>query len=111
MPISSCVIRVAAARATNTISSPSSTAIEHDLPVALRKFATVGMVAAAILALFVKRHGKGVARLIDGVVKVPAAIASIVLAVGFVLAFSGPPFNLNGTLLILNSFRDLRQHF
>jgi len=63
--------------------------------------ATVGMVAAAILALFVKRHGKGVARLIDGVVKVPAAIASIVLAVGFVLAFSGPPFNLNGTLLIL----------
>lgn len=63
--------------------------------------ATLGMVAAAILALFVRRHGAGAARLIDAAVKMPAAIASIVLAVGFVLAFSGPPFNLNGTLLIL----------
>jgi iron(III) transport system permease protein len=63
--------------------------------------ATIGMVAAAILALFVRRSGKIAARLIDAAVKMPAAIASIVLAVGFILAFSGPPFNLNGTLLIL----------
>jgi iron(III) transport system permease protein len=38
---------------------------------------------------------------LDGAVKLPAAISSIVIAVGFLLAFSGPPFNLNGTFLIL----------
>jgi iron(III) transport system permease protein len=38
---------------------------------------------------------------LDAVIKLPAAISSMVVAVGFILAFSGPPFNLNGTLLIL----------
>lgn len=63
--------------------------------------ASLGILAAAILALFVQRHGSVAARAIDGLVKLPASISSIVLALGFVLAFSGPPFNLNGTLLIL----------
>ena len=63
--------------------------------------ATLGILAAAILALFVQRTGKGVARFIDATIKLPAAISTIVLAVGFLLAFSGPPFNLNGTFLIL----------
>ena len=40
-------------------------------------------------------------KVLDGAVKLPAAISSIVIAVGFLLAFSGPPFNLNGSLLIL----------
>ena len=63
--------------------------------------ATIGIVCAAILALFVQRSGKGVAQWIDATIKLPASISTIVLAVGFVLAFSGPPFNLNGTYLIL----------
>ena len=63
--------------------------------------ASIGIIAAATLALFVQRSGKGAATLIDVTIKLPAAISTIVLAVGFLLAFSGPPFNLNGTFLIL----------
>jgi iron(III) transport system permease protein len=63
--------------------------------------ATIGMIAAAILALFVQRSGPGVARVVDAAVKFPATISTIVLAVGFVLAFGGYPFYLNGTYLIL----------
>lgn len=63
--------------------------------------ASIGIVAAAILALFVQKSGKGAATFIDATIKLPAAISTIVLAVGFLLAFSGPPFNLNGTFLIL----------
>ena len=63
--------------------------------------ATIGIIAAAILALFVQRSGKTVATFIDASIKLPAAISSIVLAVGFLLAFAGPPFNLGGTFLIL----------
>ena len=63
--------------------------------------ATIGIVAAAILALFVQKSGKAAATVIDATIKLPAAISTIVLAVGFLLAFSGPPFNLNGTFTIL----------
>jgi iron(III) transport system permease protein len=63
--------------------------------------ATIGITAAAILALFVRRHGAVVGRILDAAIKLPASISNIVLAVGFILAFSGPPFNLNGTFLIL----------
>jgi iron(III) transport system permease protein len=63
--------------------------------------ATIGMFAAAILALHVQRSGKGMARFIDATIKLPATISTIVLAVGFILAFSGYPFYLNGSYLIL----------
>jgi iron(III) transport system permease protein len=63
--------------------------------------ATIGMAAAAIIALFVRDRGSRFARAVDGLIKLPASISTIVLAVGFVLAFSGPPFNLNGTFAIL----------
>ncbi|WP_267210827.1 ABC transporter permease [Chelatococcus asaccharovorans] len=63
--------------------------------------ATIGIVAAAVLSLFVQRHGSAAARAVDGLIKLPASVSSIVLALGFVLAFSGAPFNLNGTFLIL----------
>jgi len=63
--------------------------------------ATIGMAAAAIISLFVRERGRGVGRVVDGLIKLPASISTIVLAVGFVLAFSGPPFGLNGTFLIL----------
>ncbi len=33
--------------------------------------------------------------------KLPAAISGLILAVGYILAFAGPPFRLSGTLLIL----------
>ena len=63
--------------------------------------ATLGIAAAAILALYVQRASRTMAKVIDAAVKMPASISTIVLAVGFILAFSGPPFNLNGTYLML----------
>ena len=63
--------------------------------------ATIGIIAAAVLALLLKRATNPAVKVLDGAVKLPAAISSIVIAVGFLLAFSGPPFNLNGTFLIL----------
>jgi iron(III) transport system permease protein len=63
--------------------------------------ATLGIVAAATMALFIQRSGGRLARVLDGLIKLPASVSTIVLAIGFVLAFSGPPFNLNGTYAIL----------
>jgi iron(III) transport system permease protein len=64
--------------------------------------ASIGMIAATLIGFLVQRStGRVVGRILDAAIKLPAAISSIVIAVGFVLAFSGPPFNLNGTLAIL----------
>lgn len=63
--------------------------------------ATIGMVFAAMVSLLVRRSSYGFGRVVDGMVKLPAAISNMVIAVGFVLAFSGAPFMLGGTLLIL----------
>jgi iron(III) transport system permease protein len=63
--------------------------------------ATIGMLVASITAMFVKRSTSRLARLIDAMIKFPAPIPSIIIAVGFVLAFSGAPFNLGGTFIIL----------
>ena len=37
----------------------------------------------------------------DAAIKLPAAVPNVVIAVGFILAFGGAPFNLHGTVLIL----------
>jgi iron(III) transport system permease protein len=61
----------------------------------------VGMLIASLMALYVKNAPRSVGRIIDGTMKFPAALSHIVIAVGFLLAFSGPPFNLSGTLILL----------
>jgi iron(III) transport system permease protein len=63
--------------------------------------ATLGVAAATILALYVKRAGTPFARVLEGSVRLPAALSGLVLAVGVLLAFSGPPFYLQGTIAIL----------
>jgi iron(III) transport system permease protein len=63
--------------------------------------ATIGITAAAIVAVFVTRSSRRGARVLDAGIKLPASISNIVLAVGVLLAFAGRPFNLRGTLLIL----------
>lgn len=63
--------------------------------------ATIGMVAAAIVAVVVVRSNRRAGRWVDAGIKMPASISNIVLAVGFLLAFAGSPFNLGGTFLIL----------
>ena len=68
--------------------------------------ATLAMGAATILATFVYRSRSVTARAVDGVTKLPATISHLVLAVGILLAFAGPPFDLGGTktLLMLGFF-------
>ena len=54
-----------------------------------------------IVSLFVIRTTPRLGRVVDGSIKFPATLSHIVLAVGFVLALGGEPFNLAGTILIL----------
>jgi len=61
----------------------------------------VGIVAAAIVALQVRRSRTRMTRTLDAIVKLPAVISAVVLGVGFILAFSGSPFSLGGSLWIL----------
>ncbi len=63
--------------------------------------ATISIVAAALIALFVKRSSSRFAQIIDGTIKMPAALSGIVIGVAFIIAFGGTPFNLNGTFVIL----------
>ncbi|GAA5146069.1 iron ABC transporter permease [Microbacterium pseudoresistens] len=81
---------------------------------ALQTSVTLGVVGGAIavaicvLIAIAKRRtsygfliGRRLARLVDGVMRLPAALSHIVIGLGFIVAFSGPPFNWNGTLIIL----------
>lgn len=61
----------------------------------------VGIVIAAIMALYVLSAPKAIGRIVDGVTKFPAALSHIVIGVGFLIAFAGAPFYLSGTLLLL----------
>jgi iron(III) transport system permease protein len=62
--------------------------------------ATIGIGVAAVVALYVSKAGR-LGRFLDGAIKFPSTLSHIVLAVGFVLALAGPPFELGGTLTIL----------
>ncbi|KAB8189643.1 ABC transporter permease subunit [Nonomuraea phyllanthi] len=63
--------------------------------------ATAGMLAAAVVSVLVRRSGRGTGMLVDAAIKFPPTLSHLVVAVGFVLAFSGAPFQLGGTLWIL----------
>lgn len=63
--------------------------------------ATVAIILVVLLAEYGHRSRSRVVPVLDGIIKLPATLSNIVLALGFVLAFSGPPFFLHGTLLIL----------
>ena len=62
--------------------------------------ATLGMLVASIISLFLRQKRRG-GRLVDAVIKAPAVFSPVVVGLGFVLAFSGAPFSLNGTFMIL----------
>ncbi|MGO2110575.1 MAG: ABC transporter permease [Pseudoclavibacter sp.] len=63
--------------------------------------ATIGIIIAAVISLYVSRIGPRLGRVVDGAVKLPSTLANVVIAVGFVLVFAGPPFNIGGTIIIL----------
>lgn len=45
--------------------------------------------------------GRRVSGFVDTVMRLPGAFSHIVIALGFIVAFSGPPFGWNGTVIIL----------
>jgi iron(III) transport system permease protein len=63
--------------------------------------ATIAMIIATVLTLDLQRRPNGFSRGIDAVIKIPAAVSAIVVTIAVILAFSGGPFNLSGTLAIL----------
>lgn len=63
--------------------------------------ATIGMALAAVVGFFSQVMRQDLGRYFDGVAKLPGAMSHVVLAMGFVAAFVGPPFRLGGTLLLL----------
>lgn len=64
--------------------------------------AFVAIIVATIIAYFSERRpGSVLAKASDGVVKLPAALSHVVIALALIIAFSGQPFNLQGTLILL----------
>lgn len=63
--------------------------------------ALVAMAIAVIVAIYAVNRSSRVSSVIDGAVKSSAAIPNLILAVGFLVAFSGAPFFLSGTVTIL----------
>jgi iron(III) transport system permease protein len=63
--------------------------------------ACIALAVAAISAIYVCQSSGWLSRLVDGVMKAPATISSLVLSVGFLVTFSGAPFYLAGTLTLL----------
>ncbi len=63
--------------------------------------ATAAMLVAALFSLYLRNSSSAWSRLLDGIIKLPSALSAIVIGLGFVLAFAGPPFNLGNTFWIL----------
>lgn len=63
--------------------------------------ATLGVAVAVIMVLVSRRAPGGLSRWITALAGLPGSVSHIVMAIGFILAFAGPPFNLAGTLTIL----------
>ncbi len=63
--------------------------------------ATVAILAATVVSTYVFRSRTSASKMIDGVVKLPATMSHLILAVGILLAFSGAPFHLSNSRTIL----------
>lgn len=63
--------------------------------------ATLGLLLASVLMLYVRQRQGMFPRIADGATKAPGAIPNIVIGVALVIALSGPPFNLGGTVWLL----------
>jgi len=64
--------------------------------------ATIGVLVAALVALFVQgRRWRRVSTVIDGSMKLASMFPPLIMGVGFILAFTGSPFHLQGTILLL----------
>lgn len=61
----------------------------------------IGIALVALASLWIVRSRTRAARFLDGTIKFPAMVSNLIIAVGFVLAFAGPPFSLGGTAIIM----------
>jgi iron(III) transport system permease protein len=61
----------------------------------------IGILVSAVIAVGVGQSKARGAKVLSGIIKLPAAISPIIFAIGFILALAGPPFSLGGTLVIL----------
>lgn len=63
--------------------------------------ATFLILLCGVLQWFVRETGGVRGRILDGVCKLPAGVSSLVIAIGFILVFTGSPWWLAGTVTIL----------
>lgn len=63
--------------------------------------ATIGVLIAAIVSVLVLRTRFRFNRALDAGIKLPTVVSNIVIGVGMILAFAGPPFGWGGTIFIL----------
>lgn len=63
--------------------------------------ATIGMLAATLVAIYVSKNRSLFTRGMDLGIKLPASISNMIIAVGILILLGGSPFELRGTLLIL----------
>jgi iron(III) transport system permease protein len=63
--------------------------------------ATLGILIATMLMLYVRQRRGSFARLVDAAAKAPSAVSHTVIGLAMVIALAGPPFQLAGTLTIL----------
>jgi iron(III) transport system permease protein len=63
--------------------------------------ATIAMAVTAIIAIYTNMKQHLFAEIADTVLKWPATIPNLVIALGFLVTFSGAPFYLSGTVLLL----------
>jgi len=63
--------------------------------------ATIGVIVAALAVQFAAQRSDRFRAAVDGIIKAPATVSIIIVTIGIILAFSGPPFALGGTLAIL----------
>lgn len=62
---------------------------------------SIGIVAAAIVSIYVAQRRTKATQALDAAIKLPASISHMVIAVGILLLLGGSPFYLGGTWLIL----------
>ncbi len=63
--------------------------------------ASLIILIALVLVIFANERGGRFGRAVLGLVRLPAVVSSLVIAVGVLVTFAGSPFRLAGTLVIL----------
>ena len=63
--------------------------------------ATIAMTIAILTAIYAAFRGGTLGRVVDAIIKSPATIPNLVTSLAFLIAFSGAPFYLSGSLTIL----------